>query len=171
MPKYITPDRRFEVDGAVSAVTFLKAQHGTSTPTSPRPDSPSPSSSYKHRLRELLVWDAIATHTTSSLAPHHPAPEVAYCQRGIRIDILGLPEIENHLPAADAAATLRALLLQYPRLDLKRGMTECFCALARSKPATTYDNIVGAFGEAYVEGYERLKVGETMVVDSLRPDC
>ena len=109
-------------------------------------------------------------HTTSSLALHHPAPEVAYCQRGIRVDIVGGPGIEN-LPAADAAATLRALLAEYPRLELKRGMTECLCARARSKPATTYDNFVGAFGEAYVEGYRRLNVGEAMIVASLRPDC
>jgi len=159
VPRYMTQDRRFEVDGAASAVTFLKNQQGE--------EDRNPTHSedyYKHKLRELIVWDAIAMHTTPSTSDNS-VPEVKYCQRGIAVDILG----HGMELIPDASVTIEAILKVYPRLEMKDGMTGCFCGIARSKPETTYDNIVGAFGVAYVEGYKRSDEHDQMIVASLRP--
>ena len=45
------------------------------------------------------------------------------------------------------------IVKEFPRLGLKEGVREIFCRLCRTKPATTYDNPVGQFGERYVEGF------------------
>lgn len=155
----MTHERRFEVDGAVAALAFLEAQQGEQDEHSTHSND-----YYKHKLRQLIVWDAIALHTTPSIA-HHTVPEVGYCQRGTGFDILGL--WMDHVP--DAAATVEAVLEAYPRLEIKGEFTGCLCAIARSKPETTFDNFVAAFGETYVEGYTRSREVETMIIAALRP--
>src|SRR5712675_415785 len=62
-------ENRFEVDGANAARAFLKGR------------SISP-----HQIQ--LVWDAIALHTTRSIALHKE-PEVAMTHSGVTIDVLG----------------------------------------------------------------------------------
>ncbi len=119
---------RFEVDGANAARNFLMG----------------------HSIgpREVqLVWDAIALHTTVSIALHKE-PEVAVCCSGIAIDVIGygLDQIEPHQTAAILAA--------YPRLALKEQFKEALCGVVRNKPQTTYDNFVRDFGERYVAGYK-----------------
>lgn len=119
---------RFEVDGANAARSFLK-QRGMGA-------------------GDLqLVWDAIALHTTHSIALHKE-PEVAACCGGISIDIvgIGIKAIEPKDLAAINAA--------YPRLAIKEQFKDAMCGLARRKPQTTYDNFVRDFGERYVEGYK-----------------
>lgn len=118
---------RFEVDGANAARAFL-AGRGIGP-------------------REVqLVWDAIALHTTLSLAAHKE-PEVALCCSGIAIDVIGfgLEQIEPHHTAAILAA--------YPRLALREQFREALCGVVRSKPQTTYDNFLRDVGERYVPGY------------------
>jgi HD domain len=120
-------DSRFEVDGANAARSFLKGR-GIST------------------LQIQLVWDAIALHTTRSIALHKE-PEVVLTHSGITVDVLGagldrIPEDKQG-----------AILAEFPRLGLKNGLRECLCNIARQKPATTFDNIVRDFGVRYVEGY------------------
>lgn len=119
---------RFEVDGANAARSFLTGR-GIGV----------------HEVQ--LVWDAIALHTTGSLALHKE-PEVAICYSGIAQDVVGqgLDQIEPN--------TLEAILAAYPRLALKKQFGECLCDLARRKPQTTYDNGVRDMGERYVEGYK-----------------
>ncbi|KAF8583109.1 hypothetical protein K439DRAFT_1634691 [Ramaria rubella] len=160
VPEHVSPERRFEVDGAISAVSFLKAQHGNGGDL----HSIEPAEHFKQKLRELTVWDAVAMHTTPSLA-HYTVPEVAYCQRGIAVDFVGRGL--ELLP--DAAATFGAILAEYPHLEMKDGFRECLCTLARNKPQTTYDNFVGAIGQAYVKGYERSTEEEEMLVAAIRP--
>jgi len=93
-----------------------------------------------------LVWDAIALHTTFSMALHKE-PEVALCCSGITIDAIGYgaEQIEPRQMAAILAA--------YPRLALKEQFKEALCDVVRSKPQTTYDNFVRDIGERYVPGY------------------
>lgn len=43
----------------------------------------------------------------------------------------------------------------YPRDGLRDRMIGKLCGLCKDKPATTYDNWFGDFGEALVEGYSR----------------
>jgi len=61
----VTQDKRFEVDGANAAREFLKREA---------------SDWDKHRLQ--VVWDAIALHTTTSIA-WHKEPEVVATSYGI----------------------------------------------------------------------------------------
>jgi hypothetical protein len=122
-----TAESRFEVDGANAARAFLKGR-GIST------------------QQIQLVWDAIALHTTRSIALHKE-PEVAVTHSGIAVDVLGagLDQIPQDKQ--------RAILTEFPRLALKTRLRECLGNVVRRKPATTMDNIVRDFGVRYVEGY------------------
>jgi HD domain len=118
---------RFEVDGANAARSFLK-DRGVPTP------------------QIQLVWDAIALHTTRSIALHKQ-PEVAVTHAGISVDVIGagldlIPQDK-----------LRAILIEFPRLSMKTELQSCLCSLIRRKPETTYDNILRDFGTRYVDGY------------------
>ncbi|KAF8521246.1 hypothetical protein BU17DRAFT_45888 [Hysterangium stoloniferum] len=156
--KYMTPDRRFEVDGAAAAVSFLKKYHQEVEGT-PSTDS------CQHRLRELTVWDSIALHATPSLASHS-IPEVVYCFRGVAVDVLrqGL----EHVP--DASAVMQAVTEAFPDLSIRDKIRECFCSIVRHKPETTYDNILCFVGEEFVEGYKRTETVEIAgFINALRP--
>ena len=93
-----------------------------------------------------VVWDAIALHTTRSIALHKE-PEVAMTHSGIAVDVLGAGL--DRIPQDKQGA----ILAEFPRLALKNGLKEYFCNIARRKPESTFDNIVRDFGVRYVEGY------------------
>jgi hypothetical protein len=118
---------RFEVDGANAAREFLRG-HGLKT---------------EHIQ---LVWDAIALHTTRSIALYKQ-PEVAMCQSGIAADIIGLGL--DLIAPQDIAAILAA----YPRLSMKGELKTCLCEVIRRKPDSSYDNFLRDMGERYIEGY------------------
>jgi len=118
---------RFEVDGANAARSFLKAR-GIST----------------HQTQ--VVWDAIALHTTPSIALHKE-PEVVATHSGIAADVMGagIDEIPQDKQ--------RAILTEFPRLAFKNQFQACLCNIVRRKPATSFDNILRDFGIRYVEGF------------------
>ncbi len=118
---------RFEVDGANAARSFLKAR-GIST----------------HQTQ--VVWDAIALHTTPSIALHKE-PEVVATHSGIAADVTGagIDEIPQDKQ--------RAILTEFPRLAFKNQFQACLCNIVRRKPATSFDNILRDFGIRYVEGF------------------
>ena len=118
---------RFEVDGANAARSFLKAR-GIST----------------HQTQ--VVWDAIALHTTPSIALHKE-PEVVATHSGIAADVMGagLDEIPQDKQ--------RAILTEFPRLAFKNQFQACLCSIVRRKPATSFDNILRDFGIRHVEGF------------------
>jgi hypothetical protein len=120
-------EHRFEVDGANAARSFLK-ERGI------------PADQIQ------LVWDAIALHTTPSLALHKE-PEVAAACAGIAVDVvaMGLDQIRPD--------EIRAILTEFPRLAFKRQFLDCLCSVVRRKPTTTYDNVLRDVGMRYVEGY------------------
>jgi hypothetical protein len=118
---------RFEVDGANAARCFLKER---SVPAS----------------HIQLVWDAIALHTTRSIALHKE-PEVAMTHAGIFVDVLGVG-LDQVLEDKH-----RAIISAFPRLSMKSQFRECLCNVVRKKPTTTYDNSLREFGTRYVEGY------------------
>ena len=122
-----TAENRFEVDGANAARSFLKGR-GIST------------------QQMQVVWDAIALHTTRSIALHKE-PEVAMTHSGITVDVLGAGL--DRIPQDKQGA----ILAEFPRLALKNRFKDCLCNIVRRKPATTFDNIVRDFGVRYVEGY------------------
>jgi HD domain len=118
---------RFEVDGANAARTFL-TEHGIPV------------------QQTQLVWDAIALHTTHSIAVHKE-PEVATTHSGIFMDVMGagldlIPE-----------QRLQAILSDFPRLAMKKQFLECLCSVVRRKPGTTYDNSLRDIGIRYIEGF------------------
>jgi hypothetical protein len=125
---------RFEVDGANAARSFLK-ERGIPA----------------HQIQ--LVWDAIALHSTRSIALHKE-PEVAMTHSGIAVDVIGagldlIPQDK-----------VRAILAEFPRLSLKKQFRDRLCTLVRQKPATSYDNFLRDIGTRYVEGYTAPNVAD-----------
>lgn len=128
----ISADKRFEVDGANAARDFLRRK---------APD-------WDARKVQLL-WDAIALHSSQSIARYKEA-EVALTCAGIAADFIGPEGVEGGRLGRGA---YERILKEVPRLQMKEGVREIMCHLCITKPETTYDNFVGEFGEKYVEGY------------------
>jgi hypothetical protein len=122
-----TAENRFEVDGADAARVFLE-DRGIST------------------QQTQVVWDAIALHTTPTIALHKE-PEVVMTHSGIAVDVLGVGL--DRIPQDKQ----RAILTEFPRLAFKNQFQVCLCNVVRRKPATTIDNILRDFGIRYVEGF------------------
>jgi len=122
-----TAENRFEVDGANAARAFLK-DRGIST------------------QQAQVVWDAIALHTTPTIALHKE-PEVVMTHLGIAVDVLGAGL--DRIPTDKQ----RAVLTEFPRLAFKNQFRVCLCNVVRRKPATSFDNILRDLGMRYVEGF------------------
>jgi hypothetical protein len=120
-------EERFEVDGANAARGFL-TERGIAA------------------QQMQLVWDAIALHTTRSIALHKE-PEVAMTHSGIAVDVIGVGL--ERIPLDKQ----RAILAAFPRLALKKHLESSLCNIVRRKPATSFDNILRDFGTRYVEGF------------------
>ncbi|KIW68472.1 hypothetical protein PV04_04414 [Phialophora macrospora] len=132
----ITTEKRFEVDGANAARRFLQRE--------------APAEEWdKHRLQ--LVWDSIALHTIGSIV-FEKEPEVQACSYGIWADFQGPDRVPGGLLTWDE---YNAVVAEYPRLNLMKGLKANMCHLCELKPQTTYDNTVGEWGDRYVEGYSR----------------
>ena len=122
-----TAENRFEVDGANAAREFLKDRGIPAQQTQ-------------------VVWDAIALHTTPTLALHKE-PEVVMTHSGIAVDVLGAGL--DRIPQEKQ----RAILTAFPRLAFKDEFKGCLCNVVRQKPMTAIDNILRDFGIRYVEGF------------------
>ena len=125
-----TAENRFEVDGANAARSFLKGR-GIST------------------QQMQIVWDAIALHTTRSIALHKE-PEVAMTHSGITVDVLGagLDRIPQDKQGAITWPNFRG------GWHLKTDSKSAFLQHRASEAGrSTFDNIVRDFGVRYVEGY------------------
>ena len=122
-----TAENRFEVDGANAAREFMKVRGISAQQTQ-------------------VVWDAIALHTTPTLALHKE-PEVAMTHSGIAVDVLGAGL--DRIPQEKQ----RAILAAFPRLAFKEEFKGCLCNVVRQKPMTAIDNILRDFGIRYVEGF------------------
>lgn len=120
--------RRFEVEGADLARQFVRE------------------AGFDER-RAQLVWDSVALNSTPSIALYKE-PEVALCTAGICLDVIGLDY--DRLPPEAIAGIVDV----FPRLEMKRRMSHCFCRIAETQPQTTYDNFVRDFGERFVPGYQ-----------------
>jgi hypothetical protein len=122
-----TAENRFEVDGANAAREFLKDRGISAQQTQ-------------------VVWDAIALHTTPTLALHKE-PEVVMTHSGIAVDVLGAGL--DRIPQEKQ----RAILTAFPRRAFKDEFKGCLCNVVRQKPMTAIDNILRDFGIRYVEGF------------------
>ena len=122
-----TAENRFEVDGANAAREFMKDRGISAQQTQ-------------------VVWDAIALHTTPTLALHKE-PEVVMTHSGIAVDVLGAGL--DRIPQEKQ----RAILTAFPRLAFKDEFKGSLCNVVRQKPMTAIDNILRDFGIRYVEGF------------------
>ncbi|MEU7912286.1 HD domain-containing protein [Microbispora bryophytorum] len=124
---YRTKDRRFELDGAEAAYTFLR-DHGRT----------------EEEARN--VWLAIALHTTPEV-PLHMAPEVAVVTLGVETDVLGL-ELEQITPDQRAE-----VVAAHPRPDFKRRILQAFYDGMADRPQTTFgtmnDDVLAHFDPAF----------------------
>ena len=120
--------RRFEVEGADLARTFA-TELGFD------------------RRRAQLIWDSVALNSTPSIGLYKEA-EVALCTAGVCLDVVGLQY--NLVPSDE----MTRIVGEFPRLDMKRRMTRCFCHIAKTRPETTYDNFARDFGERFIPGYK-----------------
>jgi HD domain len=119
--------RRFEVEGADLARDFAREI------------------GFDER-RAQLIWDSVALNSTPSIGLYKE-PEVALCTAGICLDVVGL---QYSVISTDS---IMKIVDEFPRLGMKRRMTQCFCHIAKVKPETTYDNFVRDFGERFITGY------------------
>jgi hypothetical protein len=125
----LSTDKRFEVDSANLARQFVLSEASGAWD--------------KHRMQ--LSWDAIALHTTPSIA-HHKELEVVLVQFGIRSDFMG-----PNLPPKGMISPeeFREVLNAFPRLGFKDELIHIMCGLCRDKPETTLDNVASLFGVEY----------------------
>src|SRR3569833_133672 len=111
----VSPDRRFEVDGAIAARDFVR-QH-------PR------GRSWEVR-RVQLVWDAIALHSEPKIA-FFKELDVQVVSKGVAMDFQG--------PTAGVtAAEYAAVLAEFPQSDLRGSVRETISWLCQTKPESTY---------------------------------
>ncbi|KAK7926924.1 hypothetical protein PG985_003922 [Apiospora marii] len=132
---FVSPDRRFEVDGAIASRDFLSQyQHNHNATGAPW-----------DRRRTQLVWDAIALHSTDSIHKYKEA-EVRVVGQGIWMDFEG-PRL------GVTAAEYAAVVAEFPQAGFRSGANETFVWLCASKPTTTYDTFMQPFGENFVANY------------------
>ncbi len=125
--KYASKNRRFELDGAEAARSFL-LRHGRSESDARN------------------VWLAIALHTTPEVPLHLP-PEVAVVTLGVETDVLGLDLDEI---TADQRAEVVAA---HPRPDFKNRILRAFYDGMADRPDTTFgtmnDDVLAHFDPAF----------------------
>jgi hypothetical protein len=111
----VSPDKRFEVDGATAARNFVQTHE----------DGQSWS-----EVRLQLLWDSIALHATFGIADYKQ-PEVELVSEGAVTDFLGpQPGITSE--------EFNALLEVFPREDFETAFNTSMIRICRSKPNTTY---------------------------------
>ncbi|KAK3346337.1 hypothetical protein B0T25DRAFT_612760 [Lasiosphaeria hispida] len=128
----VSPDRRFEVDGAIAARRFLRGREEDGRGWEER--------------RVQLVWDAIALHTERSIAWYKEL-EVQVVSKGIEMDFFG-PNL------GVTEAEYAAVVSEFPKTEFKNGFNETIVWLCQSKPDSTLNTWMQPWGERYVEGYE-----------------
>ena len=132
-------DRRFELDGADEARSFLLAHDVHDNAAE----------------RARIAWTAIALHTTPEI-PAHMEPEVALVTAGVEYDVLGIGYAD--LSAEDRAAVVAA----HPRPDFKRRILAAFTDGIRDRPQTTFGNVKADVLARFVPGFARQDFVETI---------
>jgi len=120
---------RFEVEGANAARKFAQ-------------------SAGLDDRRCQLIWDTVALNSTPSIALYKEA-EVSLSTAGIALDWGGWGY--DSLPPA----RITEIVATYPRLEMKKRFAHAVCRIVETRPASTYDNFAGDFGERLVPGYKR----------------
>ncbi|KAI1751203.1 hypothetical protein F4782DRAFT_506182 [Xylaria castorea] len=141
---WISPDMRFEIDGALGATKFVKG-HRDAKNWDP--------------VRLEKVYDGIALHGSPGLQVGKNL-DVQWILKSITFDNPG--SRDPAIPEAQYKSVLEGL----PASDIGFGTNETWVWLAATKPIATYNTIVEPFGTAFVPGYNA--VGHR-VFDFLNP--
>ncbi|KAH7117744.1 hypothetical protein B0J11DRAFT_468250 [Dendryphion nanum] len=144
-PDLISSDKRFEVDGAIAARSFVEKEtaHSHSHHSYPAP-------------RLQLIWDAVALHAIPDIARFKQS-EVCLTSAGIASELLG-PTIGSKAFGGDVITVTQeeweGINREFPREGLKKYFKGVMVGLCQWKPQTTYGNFVGDYGDEFLEGYE-----------------
>ncbi|KAK4223420.1 hypothetical protein QBC38DRAFT_487716 [Podospora fimiseda] len=128
---FVSPDRRFEVDGAIASRNFIRSH---------------PHGSRWEERRVQLVWDAIALHTEPRIA-WFKEPDVEVVQKGIGMDFSG-PGFGVTRQEYDA------VLREFPTRGFRDNLNGTMIWLCQTKPQSTYETFIQPWGDRYVAGYE-----------------
>jgi hypothetical protein len=126
----VSPDRRFDVDGAIAARDFIRAHRDGKR--------------WEER-RVQLVWDAIALHGDFRITLFKE-PEVAAVGMGVRMDS---SEPTNGVTQEE----YDGVLAEFPQENFLDAIIETMHWLCATKPITTYENFMQGWGEVFVPGY------------------
>ncbi|KAH8657769.1 hypothetical protein BX600DRAFT_514320 [Xylariales sp. PMI_506] len=131
---WITPDRRFEVDGGFAATDFVESYVAHDDDCSAWD---------AHRLQ--LLWDSVVLSSEAKISLFKEAT-VAAVTYGVGIDLTGpnygITDVEYE-----------NVVVAFPKLNFLPGVNQTFVALCTTKPASTYDSWQQAFGDAFVPNY------------------
>ena len=116
---WISPDRRFEVDGAFAATDFVEGQVA---------NDDADSSWNANRLQ--LLWDSIVLSSEPKISLYKQTT-VASVTDGVVIDLSGP---DNGVTTGEYDNVLAA----YPKLNFLPGINQTLVELCATKPASTY---------------------------------
>ncbi|KAI1428227.1 hypothetical protein F5Y12DRAFT_711202 [Xylaria sp. FL1777] len=128
--RWVSTDKRFEVDGAIGARTWL-SEHPIGKFWAP------------DRVRK--VFQAIALHGSSSIVNYFEIEEAVIVQ--------SISQDYNGPVNGVSQATYDGVAKAFPQTELISGTNKTFVWLATTKPATTWDTWLEPWGNAYVPGY------------------
>ncbi|KAI0164668.1 hypothetical protein GGR57DRAFT_497543 [Xylariaceae sp. FL1272] len=129
--RWVSNDKRFEVDGAIGARTWL-SEH--------------PIGKYWSADRVRKVFQAIALHGSTSIVEYFELEE-AVIVASIGLDYQGADNGKVPVDVYNNIAT------HYPQDELLSGTNDTFVWICQTKPAVTYDTWLQPFGDAYIPGY------------------
>ncbi|KAM7191515.1 hypothetical protein V8F33_008866 [Rhypophila sp. PSN 637] len=145
---HVSKDRRFEVDGAISARKFIRSH---------------PDGKKWDERRVQLVWDAIALHSEPKYALFKEV-EVEVAWRGNEVEFsggekYGITEEEK-----------RRVMNEFPDQRGGGSVVDFQIWICSTKPESTYDTYMQPFGELFVPGYSA--VGHRIIdgwLDTTKP--
>lgn len=129
---WVTKEHRFEVDGGVGALKFLR-EHKCNN-------------GRWGELREQWIYDAIALQAISDI-PDFKSIQTQWMIKSVGFEFPGprSPLIKN--------ADYDSILKEYPNDTLFRGTNATFTWFAATKPDAIYNTFIQDFGTAFVPGF------------------
>ncbi|GAP88048.1 hypothetical protein SAMD00023353_3201000 [Rosellinia necatrix] len=130
---WVTKENRFEVDGALGAVRWIKA-HKSYKPC------------YWSEARLERIFDGIALHGTQGIHAYKNI-DSKWITNSVGYDGV------NFTPEDVPTEAFNNIVAAYPKETFQKGAIDTFTWLAATKPEATYNTFVELFGTNYVPGY------------------
>ncbi|KAI0509570.1 hypothetical protein F5B22DRAFT_616018 [Xylaria bambusicola] len=130
---WVTKENRFEVDGGLGAVRWIKAHK-----------------SYKScvwtEARLERIFDGIALHGTFGIHPFKNI-DTKWITNSVGFDGV------NFTPQEVPIEKFNSVVAEFPKDSFQKGAIDTFTWMAATKPNGTYNTFVEPFGTHYVPGY------------------